>query len=423
MGDTRICGAVDMSDEQLVCVLLDALQALDAEAVTSHGNFPTGLRWYSRHLGIVKGDPTEDAITAALADRLVGASGVHRATTQVGYPLHVQLRDGRLAKDSCDLVLDLSDGRRAWIEVKCAWPYLRNTADGRPYRNGEYSDHLTGTTNGAAADFHKLRRLRVPCDADLIGVLLVGCDMIGSRATFEITDADQELLSDLAGLTSDAWDLAQREWPDPHAARVFGEADKGICRTRCFLWLRGPALSPLTRLAGLLRRRNALDGEVASLIGRPAEKGHLGEFIAARVFDIDLHTSAAQAGSDGTFRSGPLAGRTVNVKLYGAQDGLLDVATRSPPDSYVVLTGPTRTASNSRGATRPVVIEHVFVFSHEALVAAGVRPGTAASLQRELWEDAQVFPTLGSSTLIPLTQRQHADLAQFASEPGASHGS
>jgi hypothetical protein len=37
--------------------------------------------------------------------------------------------------------------------------------------------------------------------------------------------------------------------------------------------------------------------------------GDVWEFIAARIFDLELAATATQAGYDGTFRSGPLAAR------------------------------------------------------------------------------------------------------------------
>jgi hypothetical protein len=71
----------------------------------------------------------------------------------------------------------------------------------------------------------------------------------------------------------------------------------------------------LARAAVLLRERNAIDSELARLIQRPMTSGHLGEWIAAHVFDIELEPSAVAAGIDGRFRSGPLQGRTVNIKV------------------------------------------------------------------------------------------------------------
>ena len=80
----------------------------------------------------------------------------------------------------------------------------------------------------------------------------------------------------------------------------------------------------LARAAALLRERNAIDAELARLIQRPMTSGHLGEWIAAQVFDIELEASAVAAGIDGRFRSGPLQGRTVNIKWYLKREGLLD---------------------------------------------------------------------------------------------------
>jgi hypothetical protein len=61
----------------------------------------------------------------------------------------------------------------------------------------------------------------------------------------------------------------------------------------------------LARAATLLRERNAIDVELARLIHRPMTSGHLGEWIAAQIFGIELEESAVAAGIDGRFRSGP----------------------------------------------------------------------------------------------------------------------
>ena len=95
----------------------------------------------------------------------------------------------------------------------------------------------------------------------------------------------------------------------------------------------------LEELAGLLRARNALDAEIVQILGRPATTGSLGEFIAARIFDINLATSGVNPGHDGVFASGPLVGKTVNVKMYSSDDALLDVSPH-PADYYLVLRGP-----------------------------------------------------------------------------------
>ena len=67
-------------------------------------------------------------------------------------------------------------------------------------------------------------------------------------------------------------------------------------------------MDSLAQAAILLRQRNAIDVKLARLIHRPMTSGHLGEWIAAQIFDIELEASAVAAGIDGRFRSGPFAG-------------------------------------------------------------------------------------------------------------------
>src|SRR5260370_11563939 len=81
--------------------------------------------------------------------------------------------------------------------------------------------------------------------------------------------------------------------------------------------LRAVEADSLARAAALLRERNAIDAELARLIQRPMTSGHLAEWIAAQVFDIELEASAVAAGIGGRLRSGPLAvrGRKINRDL------------------------------------------------------------------------------------------------------------
>ena len=83
----------------------------------------------------------------------------------------------------------------------------------------------------------------------------------------------------------------------------------------------------LARAAALLSERNAIDGKLAQLIGRPTASGHLGEWVAAQIFGIELEASATVAGYDGRFRSGPRRGRTVNIKWYQKREGLRTLRT------------------------------------------------------------------------------------------------
>ena len=44
-------------------------------------------------------------------------------------------------------------------------------------------------------------------------------------------------------------------------------------------------MEPLQQLAELIRQRNRIDDAIADIIGRPAEKGHISEYIAASFGD------------------------------------------------------------------------------------------------------------------------------------------
>jgi len=180
-------------------------------------------------------------------------------------------------------------------------------------------------------------------------------------------------------------------------------------------------MESLIRLADLLQRRNAVDAEIAALIGRPAIRGHLGEWIAATIFGIELHVSAATKSSDGRFLTGPLAGSTVNVKCYSEYSGLLDMHPESGPEFYLVLTGPKASANSSRGTTQPFVIESVFLFDGvdllKALHARAVKISVATSVVSRLWREAEIYPETRNS-ILPLSDEQRRWLSLFRQDSG-----
>jgi hypothetical protein len=172
----------------------------------------------------------------------------------------------------------------------------------------------------------------------------------------------------------------------------------------------------LEQLANLIHQREAIDNQIAALIHRPALLGHAGEYIAAAIFRIDLHQSATHKGSDGLFTTGDLAGRSVNIKWYSKQSGLLDMNAEALPDDYLVLAGPKTTAASSRGATAPWRIESVYLFDAQELAASlqerFMKPQIATSLRHEYWAAAEIYPAQRSARLI-LSDEQHSLLALF----------
>lgn len=160
----------------------------------------------------------------------------------------------------------------------------------------------------------------------------------------------------------------------------------------------------LARAAVLLGERNTIDAELARLIQRAMTSGHLGEWIAAQIFDIELEPTAVAAGIDGRFRSGPLQDRTVNIKWYLKREGLLDTMESPALDYYLVLTGPPSAASSSRGTIRPWCIEAVFLFDARQLRSEQIHAGSEAGrcLQRHQ-------AAVGSCRNLPVGRQPSAD--------------
>ena len=175
-------------------------------------------------------------------------------------------------------------------------------------------------------------------------------------------------------------------------------------------------MAGIEKLADLIHHRNTIDDKIAGIIGRPAEKGHVGEFIAAEIFEIKLEESATHAGYDGAFRAGPFAGKTVNVKWYAKREGLLDINPEHLPDYFLVLAGPHVAAASSKHTTRPWLISEVFLFEAHPLFARlkdrGVNIGVATSVKKEEWERARIYPSEGSG-LLQLTETQKTVLKRY----------
>jgi hypothetical protein len=173
----------------------------------------------------------------------------------------------------------------------------------------------------------------------------------------------------------------------------------------------------LAPVAVLLRERNAIDVKLAQLIHRPMTSGHLGEWIAGQVFGIELEASAVAEGIDGRFRSGPLQGRTVNIKWYLKREGLLDTTESTALDYYLVLTGPRSAAASSRGTTRPWCIQAVYLFEARQLrseqIARGAKRGVASSVIKQQGEAAKIYPS-DSNPGLAVTPQQAEQLRLFA---------
>lgn len=169
----------------------------------------------------------------------------------------------------------------------------------------------------------------------------------------------------------------------------------------------------LKSIAMLIRERNRIDARITDIVGRPVVSGHLSDWIAAQIFDIELDP-AANKPFDGRFRSGALAGRTVNVKHYTRNTGLLDMTDAEDLDYYLVLTGPRTPHAGSWS------IDQVYLFDAQALydeLSAQLRRiGVATSVRPEYWRAAEVHPNPARPALA-LGPMQTAALESFRARP------
>jgi hypothetical protein len=176
-------------------------------------------------------------------------------------------------------------------------------------------------------------------------------------------------------------------------------------------------METLQKLSNLIIERNSIGKRIAAVIGRPATIGHVGEFIASIIFDIRLEDSASAKGIDGYFRSGDLTGKSVNIKFYGKQESILDITPDHLPDYYLVMTGPRTTQMTSKGGIRPWLIEYIYLFDAYGIVAKlrsrGVKVGTASSIRKLDWEDAEVYQRQTNPNLM-ISQYQKEMLKLFS---------
>ncbi|MBS1719787.1 MAG: hypothetical protein JST35_04995 [Armatimonadetes bacterium] len=151
-------------------------------------------------------------------------------------------------------------------------------------------------------------------------------------------------------------------------------------------------MDKLLQLAELIHERNLLEERISEITSRPASIGHLGEFIASSIFGVRLAENANHKSIDGWFESGPLQGRSVNIKWYAKHEGILDMCVDSGPDFYLVLAGPRHPATRAVGP-RPWLIEHVFLMEDSALRGLlSSKIGIATSVRRDIWTRCEIFP-------------------------------
>lgn len=177
--------------------------------------------------------------------------------------------------------------------------------------------------------------------------------------------------------------------------------------------LRRTENASLQELCTLLAERNQVDARIAAVIRRPAQRGHIGEFIARHVFRITECESASQKGFDGWFAEGFLHGKSVNIKFYGKDTGLWAIKGYPATDYYLVMCGRRTDAESSRGTTRPLDVATVYLMPERVLADASVKPGVTAGVPVAIRRAHRIYPTPGDRAILTLTESQLAQLAMF----------
>jgi hypothetical protein len=117
-----------------------------------------------------------------------------------------------------------------------------------------------------------------------------------------------------------------------------------------------------------------------------------------------------------------LAGKSVNVKLYPKNQGLLDLPREgsTTADYTLVLTVHRSAVATSKGTTSPIVVCAVYLFLNDELLATlrvkGVKIGVATSVAKSLWDAAEIYPRR-TRTPLSLGERQRELLALLAAAP------
>ena len=111
----------------------------------------------------------------------------------------------------------------------------------------------------------------------------------------------------------------------------------------------------------------------------------------------------------------------VDVKFYGKREGVLALASAERTDFFLVLAGPKSGATSSKGTDRLSIVDSVYFFESESLLAAlrkrGVTIGATTSVADEYWEQAMIYPHQ-RCTLIEVDSRQKGALVLFGEGAG-----
>jgi len=174
----------------------------------------------------------------------------------------------------------------------------------------------------------------------------------------------------------------------------------------------------LSRLSNLIEERNRVKNNMTAIIGQPAQRGYVGNYIAAVIFGLTLHPPGSESRiGDGYFTAGLLAGQSVEVRWHSREGYRLDVDLAALPDYYLVFNGPPVSTSEVQRSHQQWAIGRVRLFQTSALLDMLPQPTHKAKVSvsagKAQWDNAELYPT-PHNTLLALTDVQRAQLNLFA---------
>lgn len=197
------------------------LRLMDVEAIGGPAESvrPYGLCDYGRYARQDVGKPQCEVEWSRRLAKLLRGAGLS-VETEARYPVTDDLPDSRLR---CDLVLQLDQGQRLWVEVKGAWRsyWGGNSKIYRGYLLHPLVPGVDPKSHSVPLDLKKLSSLRPP-QAHHIGQILIGFESLEDPM-----GEDVATLIRLAGLSS--WQSASDSWVSPTTPTE---------RVRCWFWWR-----------------------------------------------------------------------------------------------------------------------------------------------------------------------------------------
>lgn len=191
---------------KLTQALFSALRQMDVEAVTLLGSgAPTGLSDYGRHARPELKRPQAEVEWSRRVAQLLRIEGF-AVTTEVPYPAYAVPVTRR--RQRCDLVIDLGEDGKLWLEVKGAW---------RDYWGGKSGIYLCyllfplapeydlGKDHTVPFDLAKLKALKQP-EAQHVAELLIGFERHDDPMDTEIGSLIRLAELDQWQTHVDAWD-------------------------------------------------------------------------------------------------------------------------------------------------------------------------------------------------------------------------